>query len=34
MKKTRFTDNQIVTILKQAEQGVLIADLCRKHNVG
>lgn len=23
MKKTRFTDNQIINILKQAEQGVL-----------
>ena len=34
MKKTRFTDNQIVNILKQAEQGVPIADLCREHNVG
>ncbi len=34
MKKSRFTDNQIVNILKQAEQGVPIADLCREHNVG
>ena len=34
MKKTRFTDNQIVNILKQAEQGVPIADLCREYNVG
>ncbi len=29
MKKTRFTDNQIVNILKQAEQGVPITELCR-----
>ncbi|WP_187147107.1 IS3 family transposase [Psychrobacter arcticus] len=34
MKKTRFSDNQIVNILKQAEQGVPIAELCREHNVG
>ena len=34
MKKTRFTDNQIVNILEQAEKGVPIADLCREHNVG
>ncbi len=34
MKKIRFTDNQIVNILKQAEQGMPIADLCRDHNIG
>ena len=34
MKKTRFTDNQIVNILKQAEQGVPIADLCHEYNIG
>ena len=34
MKKSRFTDNQIVNILKQAEQDVPIADLCREHNIG
>ena len=28
MKKTRFSDNQIVNILKQAEQGVPITELC------
>lgn len=33
MKKTRFTDNQIVGILKQAEQGVPITELCREHNI-
>ena len=33
MKKTRFSDNQIVGILKQAEQGVPITDLCREHNI-
>lgn len=34
MKKSRFSDNQIVNILKQAEQGVPITELCREHNVG
>ena len=34
MKKSRFSDNQIVNILKQAEQGVPIAELCREYNVG
>lgn len=34
MKKTRFSDNQIVNILKQAEQGVPIVELCREHNIG
>ena len=33
MKKTRFSDNQIVNILKQAEQGVPITGLCREHNI-
>ena len=33
MKKTRFSDNQIVNILKQAEQGVPITELCREHNI-
>jgi Transposase len=29
MKKSRFTDAQILAILKQAEGGVPVADLCR-----
>ena len=33
MKKTRFSDNQVVNILKQAEQGVPITELCREHNI-
>jgi len=30
MKKSRFTDSQIVAILKQAEAGTPVADLCRE----
>ena len=29
MKKHRFTENQIMQILKQAEGGIPVADLCR-----
>ena len=31
MKKTRYSEEQIVSILKQAEAGVKVRDLCRKH---
>jgi putative transposase len=31
MKKSRFTDEQIIGFLKQAEGGVAIKELCRKH---
>ncbi len=31
MKRVRFTEEQIIGILKQAEAGVRVADLCRQH---
>lgn len=31
--KKRFTDEQIVKILQEAEGGVAVRDVCRKHNV-
>jgi putative transposase len=33
MKKSRFTDNQILDILKQAENGVPVTELCRQHGM-
>lgn len=33
MKKSRFTDSQILGILKQAEAGVSVPELCREHNI-
>ena len=30
MKKTRFTEAQIVSILKEADAGMKVADICRK----
>ena len=33
MKKSRFTDSQILDILKQAENGVPVTELCRQHGM-
>jgi putative transposase len=33
MKKSRFTESQIISILKEAESGVPVAELCRKHGI-
>ncbi len=33
MKKSRFTDSQIIAVLKQAEGGSLVPDLCREHGI-
>ena len=33
MKKSRFSDSQILAILKQAESGTPVANLCREHGV-
>ena len=33
MKKSRFTDSQILAILKQAESGVSVPELCRHHGM-
>ncbi len=31
MKKSKFTDSQILSILKQAEGGAAVPELCREH---
>ena len=33
MKKSRYTEAQIVSILKEAENGVPVSDLCRTHGM-
>ena len=33
MKRSRFSDEQIIGILKEQEAGVPVAELCRKHGV-
>lgn len=33
MKKTRFTEHQIITILRQQEKGIKVADICREHSI-
>lgn len=30
----RMTESQIVAILKEADAGMAIKDICRKHNIG
>ena len=33
MKKSRYSDSQIMAILKQAEIGVPVPELCREHGM-
>ena len=33
MKKSRFSDSQILAIIKQAESGVPVSELCREHGM-
>lgn len=33
MKRSRFTEEQIISILKEQEAGMRTADVCRKHGL-
>ncbi len=33
MKRSRFTEEQIIGILREQETGVAVVDLCRKHGL-
>ena len=34
MKKSRFSETQIINILNQAKSGVPVDDICREHGIG
>ncbi len=33
MKKSKFTESQIIGILKSQESGISVADICREHGI-
>jgi putative transposase len=33
MKKSRFTEHQIIAILKEADTGIKVQDICRTHGI-
>ena len=33
MKSSRFSETQIISILKEADAGVLVKDICRQHGI-
>lgn len=33
MKKSRFTETQIISILKEVDAGLKVEDICRKHGI-
>lgn len=33
MKRSRFTETQIIAILNEADQGAKVKDICRRHGI-
>jgi putative transposase len=33
MKRSRFTETQIIAILQEADTGIPVKDICRKHGI-
>ena len=33
MKRSRFTETQIISILKEADAGLAVKEICRKHSI-
>ena len=33
MKKSKFSDEKVISILKEADAGAKVADLCRRHGM-
>ena len=34
MKRSRFSESQIIKILKEGESGMPVTDICREHGIG
>ena len=34
MKKSKFSESQIFSILKEVDSGIAVTDICRKHSIG